>query len=139
MSIVIVGAGPAGTRAAEVLVGAGVQPVVIDEAPDSGGRIYQRQPNGFHRTARALYGFEATKARAIHEAFDRLRSSIDFRPRTLAWNLRPGLIDTICEGKASAVQFAQAILCTGAMDRVIPLPGWTLPGVSSRWADHRFP
>lgn len=130
MSIAIVGAGPAGTRAAEVLVGAGLRPIVIDEAPENGGRIYQRQPNGFHRTARELYGFEAKKARAIHEAFDQLRrTSIDFRPRTLAWNLRPGVIDTICDGEARAVPFAQTILCTGAMDRVIPLPGWTLPGV----------
>jgi len=129
MSVVIVGAGPAGTRAAEVLTGAGLRPTVIDEAPDNGGRIYQRQPAGFQRVARVLYGFEADKARAIHETFDRLRASIDFRPRTLAWNLRPGLIDTICDGKARAIPFAQTILCTGAMDRVIPLPGWTLPGV----------
>ncbi|MGY8660818.1 FAD/NAD(P)-binding oxidoreductase [Bradyrhizobium sp. UFLA05-109] len=129
MSIVIVGAGPAGTRAAEVLVGAGLCPIVIDEAPENGGRIYQRQPAGFHRTKRALYGFEAAKAQAIHDTFDQLRSSIDFRPRTLAWNLRSGVIDTICDGKASAVPFVQTVLCTGAMDRVIPLPGWTLPGV----------
>ncbi|TPQ37946.1 FAD/NAD(P)-binding oxidoreductase [Bradyrhizobium guangdongense] len=129
MSIVIVGAGPAGTRAAEVLVGAGLRPIVIDEAPENGGRIYQRQPNGFHRTARTLYGFEAHKARAIHDSFDRLRTSIDFQPRTLAWNLQPGVIDTISDGKARTVPFAQTILCTGAMDRVIPLPGWTLPGV----------
>ena len=129
MSVVIVGAGPAGTRAAEILVGAGLRPIVIDEAPENGGRIYQRQPNGFHRTLRALYGFEAAKARAIHDTFDQLRVSVDFRPRTLAWNLRPGVIDTICEGKANAVSFAQTILCTGAMDRVIPVPGWTLPGV----------
>ena len=129
MSVVIVGAGPAGTRAAEVLVGAGLRPIVIDEAPDSGGRIYQRQPAGFYRTARTLYGFEAAKARAIHDIFDQLRPSIDFRPRTLAWNLRPGVIDAICDGRASTVPFVQTILCTGAMDRVIPLPGWTLPGV----------
>ncbi|GLR85214.1 NAD(P)/FAD-dependent oxidoreductase [Bradyrhizobium iriomotense] len=129
MSVVIVGAGPAGTRAAEVLAGAGLRPIVIDEAPDSGGRIYQRQPAGFHRTARDLYGFEAAKAQAVHDVFDHLRPSIDFRPRTLAWNLRSGVIDTICDGKASAVPFEQTILCTGAMDRVIPLPGWTLPGV----------
>lgn len=129
MSIVIVGAGPAGTRAAQVLVGAGLRPIVIDEAPDNGGRIYQRQPNGFHRTAQTLYGFEATKARAIHDSFDSLRRSIDFRPQTLAWNLRPGTIDTICDGNARAIPFTQTILCTGAMDRVIPLPGWTLPGV----------
>lgn len=129
MSIVIVGAGPAGTRAVEILVGAGLRPIVIDEAPENGGRIYQRQPAEFHRTLRALYGFEAAKARAIHDTFDQLRTSIDFRPRTLAWNMRPGIIDTMCDGKARTVGFAQTILCTGAMDRVIPLPGWTLPGV----------
>jgi NADPH-dependent 2,4-dienoyl-CoA reductase/sulfur reductase-like enzyme len=129
MSVVIVGAGPAGTRAAEVLVGAGLHPIVIDEAPDSGGRIYQRQPAGFHRSARALYGFEAAKAQALHDIFDQLRPSIEFRPGTLAWNLRPGVIDAICDGKAGTVPFVQTILCTGAMDRVIPLAGWTLPGV----------
>jgi NADPH-dependent 2,4-dienoyl-CoA reductase/sulfur reductase-like enzyme len=129
MSVVIVGAGPAGTRAAEVLAGASLRPIVIDEAPDSGGRIYQRQPAGFQRTARALYGFEAAKARANHDIFDQLRPAIDFRPRTLAWNLRPGAIDTICDGRAGTVPFEQTILCTGAMDRVIPLAGWTLPGV----------
>jgi NADPH-dependent 2,4-dienoyl-CoA reductase/sulfur reductase-like enzyme len=129
MSVVIVGAGPAGTRAAEVLVAAGLRPIVIDEAPANGGRIYQRQPAGFQRSARALYGFEAAKAQAIHDIFDQLHPSIDFRPRTLAWNLRSGIIDTICDGKASAVPLEQMILCTGAMDRVIPLPGWTLPGV----------
>ena len=129
MSILIIGAGPAGTRAAEVLVSAGLRPIVIDEAPENGGRIYQRQPAGFRRDPRTLYGFEAAKARAIHDVFDQLRPSIDFRPRTLAWNLRQGVIDTICDGKASAVPFAQTILCTGAMDRAVPLPGWTLPGV----------
>jgi NADPH-dependent 2,4-dienoyl-CoA reductase/sulfur reductase-like enzyme len=129
MSVVIVGAGPAGTRAAEVLAGASLRPIVIDEAPDSGGRIYQRQPAGFQRAARALYGFEAAKARANHDIFDQLRPAIDFRPRTLAWNLRPGAIDTICDGRAGTVPFEQTILCTGAMDRVIPLAGWTLPGV----------
>lgn len=129
MSIVIVGAGPAGTRAAEILVRAGLRPIVIDETPENGGRIYQRQPTGFHRPPRVLYGFEAAKARTIHDIFDQLRTSIDFRPRTLAWNMRPGMIDTMCDGKARAVSFAQTILCTGAMDRVIPLPGWTLPGV----------
>ena len=137
MSVVIVGAGPAGTRAAEVLVGAGLRPIVIDEAQDSGGRIYQRQPAGFRRTARALYGFEAAKAQAIHGIFDRLRPSFDFRPRTLAWNLRPGLIDTICDGRAGTVPFHQVILCTGAMDRVIPLPGWTFRRCKTSFSPHR--
>ena len=43
-SVLIVGAGPAGTRAAERLVAAGLRPVVVDEAVASGGQIYRRQP-----------------------------------------------------------------------------------------------
>ena len=46
---VIVGAGPAGIRAAATLAAAGLAPVVIDEAPKSGGQIYRRAPDGFTR------------------------------------------------------------------------------------------
>ena len=60
--IVIVGAGPAGTRAAETLVAAGIRPVVVNEAAASGGQIYRRQPAGFSRTAETLYGTEAGRA-----------------------------------------------------------------------------
>ncbi|TGT33255.1 NAD(P)/FAD-dependent oxidoreductase, partial [Mesorhizobium sp. M8A.F.Ca.ET.165.01.1.1] len=48
--IVIVGAGPAGIRAAATLVEAGLHPVVIDEAHRAGGQIYRRPPDGFVRT-----------------------------------------------------------------------------------------
>ncbi len=128
MTVVVIGAGPAGTRAAEVLAGAGLRPVVIDEAADNGGRIYQRPSAGFRRPARALYGFEAAKAWAVHRTFDRLRPAIEFRPRTLAWNIADGTADLLTDGRPASLAFEQAILCTGAMDRVVPIPGWTLPG-----------
>ena len=38
-AVVIVGAGPAGIRAAETLGAAGVRPVVIDEGHKAGGQI----------------------------------------------------------------------------------------------------
>ncbi|MBT4425375.1 MAG: FAD-binding protein, partial [Rhodospirillaceae bacterium] len=41
-NILIIGAGPAGTRAAEVLVGQGLRPILVDEAPASGGQVYRR-------------------------------------------------------------------------------------------------
>ncbi|MDE2575136.1 MAG: FAD-dependent oxidoreductase [Rhodospirillales bacterium] len=129
--VAIVGAGPAGTRAAEVLVRAGLRPVVIDEAPDSGGRIYQRPPRGFTRTDKTLYGFEAAKARALHAAFDALRPHIEFRPETLVWNIRQNILFTSHAGDMGEVPFGHALLCTGATDRIVPLPGWTLPGVTS--------
>jgi NADPH-dependent 2,4-dienoyl-CoA reductase/sulfur reductase-like enzyme len=131
MTVAIVGSGPAGTRAAEVLVRAGLRPVVIDEAPDNGGRIYQRQPKSFHRAGKQLYGFEARKAQALHACFDGLRDRIDYRPRTLVWNIRPGRLYTFGDRRYGEVAFDQVILCTGAMDRIVPLPGWTLPGVTT--------
>ena len=58
----VVGAGPAGMRACEALVAAGLRPVLVDEARRPGGRIYQQPPEGAGRPARELYGFEAAKA-----------------------------------------------------------------------------
>jgi len=130
-TIVIVGAGPAGTRAAETLVRAGLRPVVIDEAPFSGGQIYRRQPPGFTRPPESLYGFEAGKAKSVHAAFDALSGKVDYRPDTLVWEIRDGKVHTIANGSNARAQlpYDALILATGAMDRVIPFPGWTLPGV----------
>ncbi|RJG22391.1 NAD(P)-binding protein, partial [Massilia cavernae] len=61
-SVVIVGAGPSGVRAAEALITAGIRPIVIDEGQVSGGQIYRRQPASFKRSYKTLYGFEADKA-----------------------------------------------------------------------------
>ena len=81
-TVIVVGAGPAGVRAAERLVQAGLRPIVLDEGSRSGGQIYRRQPEGFRRPARALYGPEARKALALHQAFDALRPRLDHRPDT---------------------------------------------------------
>ncbi|MFI4987029.1 MAG: FAD-dependent oxidoreductase [Alphaproteobacteria bacterium] len=131
--IVIVGAGPAGTRAAEALVRHGVRPVVVDEAPQSGGQIYRRQPPGFTRPPAALYGFEAAKAVRLHAAFERLAGSIDYRPQTLAWHVFEGTLhlhDTAGE-RFGELPFDALIITSGAADRVIAFPGWTKAGVFS--------
>lgn len=127
--VVIVGAGPAGLRAAEILCAAGLRPIVLDENPRPGGQIYRQQPAGFSRPYEKLYGTEAPKARALHDLAGRL--AIDHRPGTQVWNIRPETLFTETAGRFDEVPFAQVILATGAMDRVIPLPGWTLPGVYS--------
>jgi NADPH-dependent 2,4-dienoyl-CoA reductase/sulfur reductase-like enzyme len=129
--IVIVGAGPAGMRAAEACVEAGMRPVVIDEAQRSGGQIYRRQPDGFTRSYEALYGAEAPKARALHRMFDGLAERIDHRPGTLAWAVAGDTLHIARDGVADIVRFDALLLATGATDRLAPLPGWTLPGCYS--------
>ena len=129
--IVVVGAGPAGVRAAEALVAHGLRPLVIDEAPQAGGQIYRRPPPGFRRPAKELYGFEAAKAEAIHKTFDGLTDAIDYRPGTLAWNIQDGVLYTARDDVVTPVAFDAVVLATGAIDRVLPFRGWTLPGVFS--------
>lgn len=130
-SVIVVGAGPAGIRAAETLVAAGLRPVVIDEGQWSGGQIYRRQPTNFTRRHEALYGADADKARALHDGFDALRARIDYRPDTLAWTLRDDTLHIVTNGVASTLRFDALILATGATDRLAPIDGWTLPGCYS--------
>jgi NADPH-dependent 2,4-dienoyl-CoA reductase/sulfur reductase-like enzyme len=129
--VIVVGAGPAGVRAAQTLVAAGVRPVVIEEGPTSGGQIYRRQPTLFKRSYETLYGFEAGRARAIHQTFDDLVGDIDFRPDTLAWNIFRGALHTVSQGLAQNLPFDALILATGATDRLLPIAGWTRPGCYS--------
>lgn len=127
--LVIVGAGPAGMAAAATLAAHGVMATVVDEAPRSGGQIYRRPPQGFRRGASVLYGFEAGKAQRLHRDFDALTAHIDYRPDAIVWHLEPGVLHLLCDGAPEALPFDRVLLATGAVDRVIPFDGWTLPGV----------
>ncbi|MCD5996571.1 NAD(P)/FAD-dependent oxidoreductase [Pseudomonas sp. CDFA 602] len=130
-SVVIVGAGPAGIRAAQTLLAHGVKPCLIDEGLRGGGQIYRRQPENFQRSAKDLYGFEASKASAVHQTLDALMDVIDYRPQTLVWNAEAAQLDTLQNGQADTVPYGRLIVATGATDRILPVPGWTLPGVYS--------
>ncbi|WP_119304584.1 FAD/NAD(P)-dependent oxidoreductase [Dongia deserti] len=129
--ILIIGAGPAGLRAAEMLAEAGCSPTLIDEAPRIGGQIYRQPPRvpGFTRTAAELYGAAAERARDLFVTFDRIRNRIDYRPSSLVYDLIDNRVIVASEGKSEEVPFDALILATGAMDRIVPAPGWTLPGV----------
>ena len=128
---VIVGAGPAGIRAAQTLAAHGVRAMLIDEAARGGGQIYRRPPMHFQRPPQVLYGTEAARATALHGALDGLQGQIDYQPDSLVWNAQGGQLDVL-HGPTQAtrtVPYGQLIVASGATDRVLPVPGWTLPGV----------
>ncbi|GJD66188.1 NAD(P)/FAD-dependent oxidoreductase [Methylobacterium frigidaeris] len=132
--IAIIGAGPAGLRAAQVLAEAGLRPLLIDEGHRAGGQIYRRPPPGAERPAAALYGFEAGRAQALHDLADALAPRIGYRPGTMVWGIAtrgsPGFdLDCLGPGGHDRIPADRLVLATGAMDRTLPFPGWTLPGV----------
>lgn len=125
----IVGAGPAGIRAAQALVHAGIRPVVVDEAQSGGGQIYRQRLVPDERAPRDLYGSEAAKATALHETFAQIRDQIDYLPETLVWNVRDKTADVATGNRTRRIGFSHLVLAAGATDRVLPFHGWTTPGV----------
>ncbi len=127
--VAIVGAGPAGMRAAEVLARAGFHPTVIDESQRPGGWIYQQPPAGAERPARDLYGFDAARATRVHRVLSDLGDRVAYRPDTLVWNCFEKALDLLGPEGATRLEFDALVLATGATDLALPFPGWTLPGV----------
>jgi NADPH-dependent 2,4-dienoyl-CoA reductase/sulfur reductase-like enzyme len=113
--VVVVGAGPAGIRAAETLVAGGLVPIVIDESERAGGQIYRRPPHGFTRPPEALYGSEAAKAVVLHRTFDAMAAA-----GRLAHHPRSSVV-AIVQGRLQVLD--------AAMDRIMPVPGWQSAGV----------
>ncbi|MBC8732629.1 NAD(P)/FAD-dependent oxidoreductase [Paraburkholderia sp. UCT2] len=129
--VVIIGAGPAGVRAAQALVEAGLRPTVIDEGRRDGGQIYRRQPEGFSRSYATLYGTEAERAASLHQSFDALKSRIDYLPDTLVWNISPNTVHLVSGTRYRTLAFDSLIVCSGATDRLMPVKGWHRAGTYS--------
>lgn len=129
--VVVVGAGPAGIRAAQCLRKASLQVTVIDEGRKAGGQIYRQQPDNFSRSYTALYGGEAHRAQRVHDAFAAIEPAVDYRPATAVWNGAAGQLHTHGPDGLKTVPFESLVLCTGATDRIMPVKGWTAAGVFS--------
>lgn len=122
-AVVVVGAGPAGLAAAAAageVLGAG-EVALLDDNPAAGGQIWRR--GRYAPPAAAL----AAEARVV-AAGVRLETGVavaDVRP------LAGGGFLVLGEraGQAFACRAGRLILATGASERFLPFPGWTLPGV----------
>lgn len=124
--MIVIGAGPAGMMAAVAACRHGATVAVLDENPAAGGQVY-RAPLS------AVVAAVATSAEQADG--DRLRTLLADSGATLlfghkVWSVAPGFrIDAIGPGGPLALSAPRLIVATGTTERVIPFPGWTLPGV----------
>jgi NADPH-dependent 2,4-dienoyl-CoA reductase/sulfur reductase-like enzyme len=137
--IAIVGAGPAGLAAAESALSAGANVVIVDLNDSPGGQYHRQLPEGYRA---------ANPERVHHDwaSFRKMRDTVLSHPRcqwlanTVVFNLETradevprlhvatGPIDSSAR-RRRVIEPDALVLATGAHDRVVPFPGWTLPGV----------
>ncbi len=130
--VAIIGAGPAGMSAAIAARSAGLSVVVLDEQPSPGGQIY-RGVQGSDRRRMAILGEDYGRGALL--AAECARSGAKLLSDVSVWQItRERQIDYLHEGRSHTLHARALILCTGAMERPFPLPGWTLPGVMTAGA-----
>jgi len=118
VDVLVVGAGPAGLAAATAAAVRGCRVVVVDQAPRPGGQIW-RHREGEPAPKRAMTAIDAaTKAGATFAA----RTSVIDADG-------PGRLLIDVDGHVEELQTSALVLATGAVERLLPFPGWTLPGV----------
>jgi NADPH-dependent 2,4-dienoyl-CoA reductase/sulfur reductase-like enzyme len=131
-SIVIVGAGPAGMSAAALLAEHGERPILVDEAERPGGQVWRKPAEAVAADPRRILGRTgAAEHLRGHAAFAAVAARVDHRPRHLAWTVQDGEIFVAEERQARTIRYDALLLATGATDRLLPVPGWTIPGVFS--------
>jgi len=116
--VLVVGGGPAGIAAACCAAEAALRVAIADDNPALGGQIW-RGEHASHSSNEAAYWYQRVKdLRLEHLSGVRVFAQLD--SHTLAAET-----DTsVCE-----LSFRSLILATGARERFLPFPGWTLPNV----------
>ncbi len=134
--VAVIGAGPAGLSAAAAAAGAGSSVTLLDDQPEAGGQIYRAVGRAGEARARILgadYG--AGKALLGVLEMPRLRHLTE----ATVWNVTPEREIYFSRpqaggNEAAVLRAGQLIVCTGATERPMPFPGWTLPGVMTAGA-----
>ncbi len=139
--VIVVGAGPAGMQAAVDAADSGASVVLLDAGSQPGGQYHRQLPDAFHPAAPEEVHHDQPAAAGLIDRIHRHRR-ISYRPRMAVWAAEPRtgtgatlhLAHSPSGEAAGALSAPVVILATGAHDRVLPFPGWELPGVMTAGA-----
>src|SRR5215469_17208034 len=117
--VLVVGGGPAGIAAAVRAAETGARVGIVDENPAPGGQIWRSSSSEGKHSAEALRWLERMKSSGVlllcgKRVFHQPDSGI----------LMAEGMDDVYE-----LSYRSLILATGARERFLPFPGWTLPNV----------
>jgi octopine oxidase subunit A len=134
VDLAIVGAGPAGMAAAAQAAGLGLDTLVLDEQEGPGGQIYRAVEKAGDGSP---LGADYLAGRALVAALRGSRAR--YRPAATVWHIDPAAaggvaLSLLIDGRSETVTARHLLLATGALERPVPIAGWTLPGVMTAGA-----
>jgi D-hydroxyproline dehydrogenase subunit alpha len=116
--VLVIGGGPAGVAAAARAAQCGVKVGIVDDNERLGGQIWRSESE----VSRAAEAAEWTGRLASAGAAILCGMTVFHQPR-------PGLLLAESSEGVHELQYAKLVLATGARERFLPFPGWTLPNV----------
>lgn len=126
--VLVIGGGPAGMAAALAASEAGAKVTLVDERSSLGGQIYKQSSSAFEARDEARQGAQYRRGREMIAAM--MRGGVEVLTETTAWAIwgrEAFLCRNDCEVRR--IRATSIIIASGAYDRPVPFPGWTLPGV----------
>lgn len=132
--LIIIGAGPAGMAASAEAVKYGLSTIVLGEQQTPGGQVY-RTIEQIGPDLMTLLGPDYQAGKKMVRQFR--ETSVDYIPGATVWQVEPGseiTVNFVSQGDARQIRGLKILIATGAKERPVPVPGWTLPGVMAATA-----
>ena len=129
--LVIIGAGPAGLAAAIEASRHDLSTLVLDDQPAPGGQVYRNiTQNQGQRHTSAFLGDDYWSGSRLVDGFAHVSANVLMESRV--WQItNDRQVFFSRQGRAQNVHAKAVLIATGAMERPMPIAGWTLPGVMS--------
>lgn len=131
----VIGGGPAGLAAATLAAELGLDTILLDEQPVPGGQVYRNieAVQAGHGSMAGILGKSYASGNDLVKAFR--QSGARYEPESAIWQVTPeGKIGFSKAGQSYLLKADRIVIATGAVERPVPVPGWTLPGVMSAGA-----
>ena len=128
----VVGAGPAGMAAALELSRHAVNTAIVDDAEAPGGQVYRPLPAAFKEASPKRMTPRQRTGQRLIQAFLQPNANLTIFSQSSVWGaFEPYRLNVLHNDQIFELAYQKLIICEGANERVIPFPGWTLPGVMS--------